>query len=90
MRKILFILLLFIIFIPAIEAQSNQVDSIKIKFELLPKGLHFIPLRANTDEAKMGVLMYPKNWHLKVDIGNSVDVFKLSFDDNVFTIGAGV
>jgi hypothetical protein len=48
-------------------------------FEFLPDSTNFIPLKANHQEAKLGVLYLPENGHLKVDVGNSVDLFKYSF-----------
>jgi hypothetical protein len=88
MRKLLLSFFLFFIITSVITAQTGQDESSKFRFEFLPKGLHFIPLRANIDEAKMGVLMYPKDWHLKVDIGNSIDILKFSFPGNEISIGA--
>ena len=88
MQKLLITFFLFFLITSVITAQTGQDESSKFQFEFLPQGLHFIPLRANIDEAKMGVLMYPKDWHLKVDIGNSIDILKFSFTDNVISIGA--
>jgi hypothetical protein len=50
-------------------------------FEFLPDSINFVPLKANHQEAKVGVLYFPDNGHLKVDVGNSVDLFKYSFAD---------
>lgn len=48
-------------------------------FTFLPDGLSFLPLRANSQEAKIGVLYYPENANLKVDIGNTMDLLSFSF-----------
>ncbi len=87
MLKIIILLaILFSVTTARSELKSDQNKN--TVFEFLPSGLHFIPLRANIDEAKMGVLIYPSNWHLKVDIGNSIDILKFNFSQNVFTLGA--
>ncbi len=66
MKKILYLFLLFII------AQNIKAQEIKIDF--LPTGLNFLPLRANIYEPRLGVLYFPSDRSLKVDIGNSSDV----------------
>lgn len=50
---------------------------------LFPDGLRFHPLRGNAQEAKLGLLYYTATSHLKVDIGNSIDIilFNDVFDD---------
>jgi hypothetical protein len=52
------------------------------EFEFLPDGLNFLPLRANKQEAKIGVLLYPENANLKVDIGNTMDLLGFKFNEN--------
>ncbi len=54
----------------------------EIKYELFPKGQNFMPLKASHQEARMGILYYPSNGYLKVDIGNSSDLFAISFQKN--------
>lgn len=57
-------------------------------FEFLPDGISFLPLRANKQEAKIGVLYYPDNANLKVDIGNNMDLLGFQFDkDKKLTFG---
>jgi hypothetical protein len=80
MRKFYLILLLFIA--PAYFAQTN--------FEFLPSGLNFLPLRANNQEAKMGVLYYPNNNNLKLDIGNSVDLLSFQFPQTESKLNLGI
>ena len=41
-----------------------------------------MPLKANHQEARFGILYYPENGYLKVDIGNSSDLFAISFREN--------
>lgn len=58
----------------------SQTDSSSaVKFEFAPSGLHFAPLRANYQEARIGVLYYPSDANLKVDIGNAIDLLKVEF-----------
>ncbi|MCF6268810.1 MAG: hypothetical protein L3J41_03785 [Melioribacteraceae bacterium] len=54
----------------------------KNKYELFPDGQNFMPLKASHQEARLGILYYPENGFLKVDIGNSSDLFAINFSDN--------
>jgi len=60
------------------------------RFEFLPDGLHFLPLRANNQEAKLGVLYYPENANLKVDIGNSMDLLSFQFPESNSKLNFGI
>ncbi len=73
MRKILIVFLLFI--------TSFSFGQKKYTFELFPSGQNFIPLRANFEEARLGVMVYASNLNLKVDIGNSSDLLKYSWNN---------
>jgi hypothetical protein len=56
--------------------------------EFFPSGVHFLPLRANMAEAKVGVLYMTDNMNLKVDIGNTIDLLKFRKEDSsVVTVG---
>ena len=70
------------------EAQTNQ-PAASTGFEFLPEGLDFAPLKANAQEARVGVLKYFSTSNLKVDIGNTIDVFgwRNSNDAMRFTLG---
>ncbi len=57
------------------------------KFQFLPDGLHFKPLKANPEEARLGILFFPNNSNLKVDIGNSIDLLGISFQQNRISAG---
>jgi hypothetical protein len=69
------IFLLLILFSQIILSQESN-------YELFPEGQNFMPLKANHQEARFGILYYPDNGYLKVDIGNSSDLFAISFRDN--------
>ena len=71
--RFLFVLLIFIS--ATINSQNQEDNSI----QLFSSGLHFIPFKANIQEARLGVLYYPSNTNLKVDIGNNVDLIKMNF-----------
>src|SRR5713101_3753054 len=70
-------------------AQENQNPS-HGKFEFLPPGLHFSPLKANHQEARIGVFKYFGSANLKVDIGNTVDIFGLNFQSSKIRFTAGI
>ncbi|MBI3195535.1 MAG: hypothetical protein HYZ34_13875, partial [Ignavibacteriae bacterium] len=40
-----------------------------------PSGLNFMPFKANVAEARIGVFKFTETEEMKVDIGNTVDVF---------------
>jgi hypothetical protein len=62
----------------------------QIRFEFLPDGLNFLPLRANSQEAKLGVLYYPENANLKVDIGNTMDLLSFQFPESKSKLNFGI
>lgn len=61
----------------------------EMEFEFLPDSLHFLPLRGNPQEAKMGVLWFPSNNNLKVDIGNSIDILGFYYPSSNTKITVG-
>lgn len=71
------ILLSFFVLLPIIILSQEK------KLELLPSGLQFMPLKANHQEARVGILYYPKNGYLKVDIGNNIDLIKFRVDSDL-------
>jgi hypothetical protein len=50
------------------------------KYIFFPVGLNFLPLRASNQEAKLGLLYYPNSTNMKVDIGNSIDLFRINLN----------
>lgn len=64
--------------------QINVFSQTDKTVEFFPAGLNFLPLRANHQEAKVGVLYYPNSTNLKVDIGNAMDLLKIRFNKNEF------
>ena len=72
---IIFIILFFLINNKLFFSQEQN----NIKFEFLPLGVHFLPLKANYEEARVGILYYPSDGKLKVDIGNDIDLFAFYF-----------
>ncbi|MCU7496638.1 MAG: DUF1207 domain-containing protein [Ignavibacteria bacterium] len=57
----------------------SQSDSTSVSYEFAPSGLHFAPLKANYQEARIGLLYYPSDANLKVDVGNTIDLLKIGF-----------
>ncbi len=62
----------------------------KAGFEFLPPGLNFMPLKAAADEPRMGLDYFTATKNMRVDIGNSFDIFGFNFDSSKsrITIGA--
>lgn len=75
MKQIL--LLLIFCLSSFVYAQSAQ----KTTTDFLPNGINFKPLLANYREAKIGLLYYPDNANLKLDIGNSIDLIGINFHE---------
>jgi len=68
------------------DAGSDSNDG----FELLPPGLHFQPLKANHQEPRVGVLKYFGTANLKVDVGNTIDVFGYGLPSSRMRFTAGI
>lgn len=80
---------LFLILILSAAQFLTLAQDKQFQFEFLPEGMHFLPLRANYQEAHMGIMYYPSNANLKVDIGNSMDVLGFHFGEDIFiSVGA--
>ena len=81
---------LFIFFLLCQVNIAQTKDSTNYHFIFLPAGLNFMPLKAGIDEPRMGLLYYTGDKNMKVDIGNSVDVFAFDFPKSLsrITIGA--
>src|ERR1700690_1255160 len=45
------------------------------QFDFLPSGMNVAPLRTNTQEPRVGVFKFLDASEMKVDIGNSIDLF---------------
>ncbi len=60
------------------------------QFIIFPSGLNFMPLKANNQEAKLGVLYYTSTTNLKVDIGNAVDIFAYETAESQTRFAAGL
>ena len=71
------------------SAQQDQNEA-HGKFEFLPEGLHFLPLKANHQEARIGLFKYFGSANLKVDVGNTIDVFGLNFSASRLRVTAGI
>lgn len=87
MRSISFVLTLIVLLTSQIYPQVK--DSSRTKFVFLPSGLNFMPLKAGIDEAKMGLLYYSSTKNMKVDIGNSFDVFAFRFPESGSELSVG-
>ncbi len=62
----------------------------KTHVELFPSGLHFLPLKANFQEARIGIFYYPEDASLKVDIGNTIDLIAIHFPQSNSKITLGI
>lgn len=60
------------------------------RFEFLPPGLNFMPLKAASDEPKMGLNYFTATSNMRVDIGNSFDVCGYNFDSAKSRLTLGV
>lgn len=84
--KIKFSVLIVLFCFTILVAQENTTP----EFELFPAGMNFMPLKANHQEARIGVLYYTASTNLKVDIGNNIDLFGLNFNNSGARLTAGI
>ena len=68
----------------------NTFSQSDYHFTFLPSGLNFLPLKANNQEARLGVLYYTSTTNLKVDIGNMVDLLSFEHNDSQTRFTAGI
>ena len=73
-RRTQLFILISIILSTSVFSQSENQD-----YEFLPSGLHFLPIKTNIQEARIGVFYFTDNSNLKVDIGNSIDLVAFYF-----------
>lgn len=72
------------------QGMNERDTTTSYKFIFLPSGLTFPPLRANNQEARIGVFKFLDQSDMKVDIGNTIDVFGLERRDNIIKMTAGI
>ena len=70
-------------------AAISQTDSAS-RFVLIPPGLHVAPLRGNLEEPRIGVFKFLDAAQMKVDIGNSIDVFGYDIPASGVRFTAGI
>lgn len=59
-------------------------------FVFVPGGLHFAPLRANSEEPRIGVFKFLDAAQMKVDVGNSIDLFAYNLPESGMKFSAGI
>jgi hypothetical protein len=79
-------LLYILLSLPFTFAQNSDANG----FEFLPGGMNFMPLKANHQEAKVGVLYHTATANLKVDIGNNIDLFGYNFENGESRLTAAI
>ena len=85
-KHILFSLLFLSSAVSFAQSESSSVAPSTVIF--FPPGLNFLPLRANNQEAKVGILYYPNTTNLKLDIGNTMDLLRFNLEQNKYiTVG---
>ena len=83
MRKLL--IYIFLLSSLAVYAQQENFE-----FTFIPSGLNILPLKANMQEARIGILYFPDNANLKVDIGNSIDLLGFSWKEEKAQLTFGI
>jgi hypothetical protein len=81
--------ILLLIILATTSAITQESPSPSPKFVFLPPGLNVSPLRANLQEPRVGVFKFLSTSEMKVDIGNSIDIFGLRWSNGktVATVG---
>ena len=76
MKSVLKLFLLFLIVVSSSYAQNTTTGKSKnFRFIMFPSGINFMPIKAEYEEPRIGVQYLIKTDNLKVDIGNSIDLF---------------
>ena len=78
--KRFFIPLLFLSFLTVVNAQKT--------IELFPGNLTIQPFAANTLEPKLGFLFHSSENELRLDIGNSMDLVRVTNGLSTYSFGA--
>ena len=87
MKIPLFLLLISTISTSTSAQLANQPRS---RFIFLPEGLNFAPLRANIQEPRIGVFKFLDAGEMKVDIGNTIDVFGFQIPAKGIILSTGI
>jgi hypothetical protein len=82
----------FLLLISAISTSTSAqiAHQPRSQFIFLPERLNFAPLRANIQEPRIGVFKFLDAGEMKVDIGNTIDIFGFHIPDNGIKISAGI
>ncbi|HTK82193.1 MAG TPA: hypothetical protein VL633_07880 [Bacteroidota bacterium] len=80
-------LLILLTFAATCAAPSQSTGDSTAQFVFLPGGLHFAPLKAHMQEPRIGVFKFLDASEMKVDVGNSIDLFGLNFSHARLTAG---
>ena len=90
MKKIIFILI-YLLLLNCLTAQNNNENKFgNVKVNFFSPGLHFLPFKANYQEARFGLLYYTDNSNLKLDIGNNVDLVRFYFPNMDATLSLSI
>src|SRR5690348_13803850 len=80
-------ILMLCTFVATFAAHSQSSGETAAQFVFLPGGLHFAPLKAHLQEPRLGVLKFLDAAEMKVDVGNSIDLFGVNFNHARLTAG---
>ncbi len=68
----------------------NIYSQNKVVFNFLPETYNFLPLRANFEEGRIGLLYFTDNGNLKVDLGGTTDIFEFNIPESQIKISVGL
>lgn len=85
MKKILIIVLFLLISNTTFSQNPSNYE-----IQLFAPGLHFLPFKANYQEARVGILYYTSNANLKVDLGNNIDLLRIYYPESNSTLSFAV
>jgi hypothetical protein len=85
----IFSLVLLTIFPLSAQTDSSN-DSCPLSFVFLPEGYHITPLKTHLDEPRLGLCKSLDQSGMKVDIGNSVDLFQCNNLIPAWSLTAGI
>ena len=73
-----------------LAGRSQTSDDSSVRVKLFPAGLQFTPLKANSQEARIGIMKFLTAGELVLDVGNTSDLFELSLARAGLSVAMGV
>ena len=81
---------LVVLLILPLAGRSQTPDDSDVRVKLFPAGLQFTPLKANSQESRVGIMKFLNAGELVLDVGNTSDLFLISLPRAGLNVAMGV